>query len=119
MESNIPAITPTRGVPILLDRERRLRYTLGDLRRIREEFGEDALKAGVTEEKLAKILWYGLKRDDPTLKVEEIEELIDLPDLPELVKALGVAMGGKAKPAEVSEVPPVPAPSAEAPAGSQ
>lgn len=88
---------PTRGTPVDLDRRRYLRYTLGTLRKIREEFGEEALSKGITESKIAKILWYGLVGDDPELKPEAIEDLVDLRDLPALNKALSTAMGGKAK----------------------
>ena len=108
--------TPTRGIEIKLDRLRHLRFTLGTLRRIREEIGTEALEAGVSEEKLAKVLWYGLKEDDPTLKPEDVEDLIDLQDLPELVEALKRAMGGKAK-ASVALSPSTPAASAETPVG--
>ncbi len=87
---------PSRGIPIDLDHRRYLRYTLGTLRKIRQEFGEKALSEGVTEEKLAKVLWYGLVGDDPDLKVEAVEEIIDLEHLPEVTKAMRMAMGGKA-----------------------
>ena len=114
-----PIPTPTRGVLVVLDRPRRLRYTLGTLRRIREEFGEAVLSSGVAEDKLAKILWYGLRTDDPSLKPEDIEELIDLQQLPELVKALEVAMGGTARARVVEDPqPPAPIPVADGSAGS-
>ena len=41
--------TPTRGIPVQLDKERRLRFTLGTMRKLQEEFGEDALEKGVSE----------------------------------------------------------------------
>lgn len=87
---------PSRGVPIDLDRRRYLRYTLGTLRKIRLEFGDETLTKGVTEEKLAKVLWYGLVGDDPELKPELVEEIVDLEKLPEVTKAMRAAMGGKA-----------------------
>ena len=108
--------TPTRGVEIMLDRKRFLRYTLGTLRRIREELGTEALEAGVSEEKLARVLWHGLKEDDPSLRPEQVEDLVDLQQLPVLVSALQMAMGGKARATVVD--PPLPAAGAEKAAGS-
>lgn len=107
--------TPTRGVPIELDRVRYLRYTLGSLRRIREEYGTDALKDGVSEEKLAKVIWYGLKTDDPTLKVEDVEDLVDMTKLAALTEAIGKAMGGKAK----AEIVPLAPAVTESPAATE
>lgn len=95
MSSGKETPTPTRGVPIELDRTRYLRFSLGTLRRIREEFGED-LEAGLSGDKLAKVLWYGLRGSDPELTVEQLEEIIDLEQLPAVIEALGKAMGNKA-----------------------
>lgn len=107
---------PSRGVPVELDRVRYLRYTLGTLRKIRQEFGQEQLAAGVSEEKLAKVLWYGLVGDDPDLKQEDVENLIDLEHLPVVVKAMRTAMGQKG--VEISSPSPQPAETGpEAPAG--
>jgi hypothetical protein len=120
MEQNAKTPSPTLGTPVQLDRERRLRYTLGTKRRIREEFGkplEDVLKAGPTEEELAKILWHGLVENDPELKPGDVEEIIDLRQTHQLLEALTQALGGKSEPAPV---PPTPAPkAAETDAGTQ
>lgn len=89
--------TPTRGVPVLLDRERRFRYTLRTIREITKEFGEGALSMELTGEKLAKVLWHGLKHEDPDLTVEQVEDAIDLENLHEVLDAMKKAMGTKAK----------------------
>ena len=96
---------PSKGVPITLDRPRFFRYTLGTLRKIREELGDEALKDGVSGEKLAKVLCYGLQGDDPELTPEKVEEIIDLQKLEEVVAAMRQAMGQKA----VATVGPQPA----------
>jgi hypothetical protein len=97
--------TPSKGVPITLDRPRFFRYTLGTLRKIREELGDEALREGVSGEKLAKVLCMGLQGDDPDLTPEKVEEIIDLQKLEEVVSAMRQAMGQKA----VATVGPQPA----------
>lgn len=98
--------TPSRGVPVTLDRVRYFRYTLKALRAIREEFGDNALKEGVSGEKLAKVLWLGLVGDDPSLTPELVEEMIDMEHLDDVTAAMKKAMGQKSK---VESVPPQPA----------
>ena len=94
---------PSKGVPVQMDRVRYFRYTLGTLRKIREELGDQALAEGVSGDKLGKMFWYGLVGDDPTLSPEAVEDLIDMENLEPIVAAMRQAMGQKAK-AEV--VPP-------------
>lgn len=101
--------TPSKGVPVMLDRERYFRYTLGTLRKIREELGDEALKEGVSGEKLAKVLCYGLQGDDPDLTPEKVEEIIDLTMLDDVVASMRKAMGQKIK---VAAGPQKPVPAA-------
>lgn len=103
--------TPTRGVPVQLDRERHLRFTLRTIREIRTEFGMDALTEGVSMEAIAKLLWYGLKHEDPDLTVEAVEELVDMQNLTELIQAVTAATGGRMP--TVVEEPPAQDPPAE------
>lgn len=72
----------SRGVKITLDRERRLRYPLGVLNDLQGDAD------------LAKILYAGLKHEDPELTVEKVGELVDLEMLPELAEPLKKATGG-------------------------
>jgi len=114
-ERNEAPPAPTKGVPIMLDRQRYLRFTLKTLRKIREELGEDALTAGVSGEKLAKVLCYGLQGDDPSLTPDQVEDIIDLSQMDDLVVALRKAMGQKAT---ITVDPRTPAPAASADAQS-
>lgn len=101
--------TPTRGVPVELDKTRYLRYSLATRKKIRAEFGDEMAK-GVSDERLAKLLWFGLAEDDPTLTVEQVENLIDMEMLPTVMEAVQKAMGSKAK-ATITN-PPTPTPAA-------
>lgn len=87
--------TPTRGVPITLDRVRYIRYSLRVLRELREKFG-DKLEAGLSGDNLAEVLLLGLRGDDPELTVTVLEDLIDLEHLDEVMVAVKKAMGRKA-----------------------
>lgn len=100
---------PTRGVPLELDKTRYLRYSLATRRKIRVEFGEEETKT-YTDDKLAKLLWYGLVEDDPTLTIEQLENIIDLENLHVVMEAVQKAMGSKAK--VIIMDPPAPTPAA-------
>lgn len=87
--------TPTRGVPVELDRTRHLRYSLGTVRKIMEEFEvDDPEKIPLDVTNLGKFLWYGLKHEDPDLTVEDVEEMVDMQNIVPLHEAVGEAMGG-------------------------
>lgn len=100
--------TPTRGVPVELDKTRYFRFTLGTIRKIREELGDEALEGGVKGDKLAKVFWYGLIGDDPNLSLDAVEDMIDMENLETVVAAMKKAMGAKAT-AEVVPTTPTPA----------
>lgn len=87
---------PSRGVPVKLDKERHLRYSLGTMEAIRAEFGEGALSGELTGTKLARVLWHGLKWEDASLTPEQVAEMVDLESLSEVVAALTKAVGSKA-----------------------
>ena len=76
--------SPTKGVPVNLDRLRHLRYPLGVLRDIE-----------TTD--LATVLWLGLKHEDAELTVEQVGEMYDLSMMPDLVEPLRKATGGLVK----------------------
>ena len=101
--------TPSKGVPVDLDRRRYFRYNLRDLRKIREEFGDEVLQAGVSGDKLAKVLCIGLQGDDPDLTPEKVEEIIDLEKLEDVVAAMRKAMGQKAVATVGPQTPAAPA----------
>ena len=70
--------------------ERVLRYTLRTMREAAEEFGgsitSQVVLRGMDENKLGKLLWYGLRADQPSLTVEQIEDLIEPPDVPYIME---------------------------------
>jgi len=113
--ANNDSPTPTRGIPVQLDRERHLRFTLRTLREIREEFGASVLASGFAMEAIAKLLWYGLKHEDPDLSVEAVEDLVDMENLTTVIEAVTAATGGRIPTAADTQSPPVDAP-APAPA---
>jgi len=82
-------------VPIVLDKLRHLRYTLRTIRKIREEFGADAIEDGVPAALLGKFVWYGLTHEDPDLSLEQVEEMVDGQNLEEVSNALLAAFGQK------------------------
>lgn len=75
--------TPTRGVPVTLDRERRLRYPLSAVK----EMAEDTT--------LDRLLWLGLRHEDPDLTQEQVADMIDLEMLMELREPLKRATAGR------------------------
>lgn len=75
--------SPTKGVPVELDRKRHLRYPLGSLRQMSD--GDVDLVA---------MLHLGLKHEDEELSVEQVGEMIDLEDLPKLAEPMRKATGG-------------------------
>lgn len=110
--------TPTRGVPVQLaadDRVRHLRYSMRTLKEIRAKFGDQVLSKSWEGDAVAELLWYGLKHEDPNLTIEQIEDLVDLEHLEEIMKAVKTATGG----GRVEEVkrPPEPVPVAPPGAG--
>lgn len=66
----------------MLDRERRLRYPLAVLRDLEGEAD------------LARMLYAGLKHEDPDLTVEQVAEMVDLEMLEDLTEPLKRATGG-------------------------
>jgi hypothetical protein len=106
--------TPTRGVPVKLDRERHLRYSMATLRKMREVFKPGELEGGVTDDKIVRVLWFGLRDDDPELTEAQIEDMVDMENLDPLMEALNKALGSRGS-ARLSPQPPPPAASAVAP----
>jgi len=110
--------TPTRGVPVQLDRVRHLRYTLGTVERLQKEVGEDAFAQAATStsyDQIAKMLWYGLAHEDPTLTPEAVKEMVDLEHIADILEALAKATGQKSfSMAQVVSPPTPPAAQADA-----
>lgn len=92
-EAEAATPTPTRGVPLMLDRQRYLRFSLRTMREMRAKFGPDALKEGFDTNSIAELLWFGLRGEDPELTVEAVEELVDMEQLAEVMAAVSLATG--------------------------
>lgn len=98
-EENKP--TPTRGVPVvdqdgqpLLDKVRRLRYTMATRRAMLVEIGgEDELKKGLSGENLSKVLLLGLQHEDKDLTVALLEDMVDMQNLKGIVDCMLKALG--------------------------
>lgn len=95
--------TPTRGVPIQLDRLRHIRFSLKTTKEMRAKFGDDTLKDGFDQDKIAELLWFGLKWEDADLTVDQVEDMVDLENLTEVMKAVSKATGTLALMQEAGE----------------
>ena len=89
--------TPTRGVPVMLDKKRHLRFSLKTMRELREKFGENALETGLDQDAIATLLWYGLRHEDPELTPELVEDMVDLEQLTEVMQAVFKATGTRGR----------------------
>jgi hypothetical protein len=85
---------PTRGIPITLDKERRLRYTLKTMREIEtKRENKEITLTGVKD--MAHLLWLGLRHEDPDLTEDAVAEMVDGENLPEVQVALERAFGNR------------------------
>ncbi|MCR4398933.1 MAG: hypothetical protein NUV93_08225 [Firmicutes bacterium] len=105
----------SRSVPVLLDRERRLRYDFNALAALEERFGNldsafEALGQKGTVKGLRALLWAGLIHEDPALTEEQVGAMVTLADLPRIMQAVNEAF----KEAMPVVDPPKPPPGTEA-----
>lgn len=84
--------TPTRGVPVELDRTRHLRYSMATLAELEEKFGDLKNVSGIRN--VIHLLWAGLRHEDPDLTEAQVGEIVDGENLPSLLEAVTKAMGG-------------------------
>lgn len=95
----MPEVRAIQRVTVALDDgvERPLRYTLRAMKEAREEFGgsitDQSVLNRLDETTIGKLLWYGLKTDDPAITVEYIEDHIDPTMLKYLFERYAVALG--------------------------
>lgn len=93
--TNTATPTPTRGVVVELDKARHLRYSLRTRREMLEEFGgEEEFQRRINQE-IGKVLWYGLRHEDPDLTLDAIEEMVDMENAPYVLELMLKAMGYK------------------------
>lgn len=86
------------AVPIMLDRERHLKFGLRALRAIEEKTGKSALGGVFWEGKnpstddFTTLIWAGLLHEDKTLTIDQVIDLVDEhSSIPELLAALSKA----------------------------
>lgn len=72
-----------------LDRERELKYTFGDIRRLREKYSA----ADIGIDTIPDIVALGLRRDDPQITPEQVAEIVDMETFTELCYAVNHATG--------------------------
>jgi hypothetical protein len=116
-------------VDVMLDKKRRLRFTMGSLRRAQRRLEEirgekisifellsEKNKDKLSPDEIVVLFHQGLRADDPNLTEEQVEELIDVRELDALAEKLAQALGGQARPdgkekegrADASPLPPSP-----------
>ena len=88
-----------KGVPILLDRERRLRFTFAGLEYLTEKYGDLTTafnsmtdpQAGLNAKTLTAMVdfaYAGLMHEDKDLTREHVAEIIDLENINDLAQAI-------------------------------
>lgn len=103
---------------LTLDRERRLTYTWGAIKRLKAEQGINFLElvSGGVEwwmdpTLFSAVLWCGLITEDPALTVADVDALITVPRLPAIVEAMMGAVVESTQEGEQSVNPPTLSPS--------
>lgn len=96
----MPITRPTESVKIALSDgvERMLRYPLKALKEAKAEFGASVMSIeglrSLNEDNLGRLIWYGLRADDPNITVEQVDALIEMPMLPYIMQQYALALGG-------------------------
>jgi hypothetical protein len=81
----MPETTAVERVKVTLNDgvERTLRYTLADMKEAKEHFGGSITKVEtlqkIDEDDLGKLIWFGLRTDQPELSPEHIDRLLEPP----------------------------------------
>jgi hypothetical protein len=71
-------------VEIILDKPRKMRFSLGSIKKYYEKTGTNLLTYKFTDDTLVDLdmitgmAWTGLIRDDPSLTFEDVDDLIDM-----------------------------------------
>lgn len=105
MAEKVQAPTPSAGIPIMLDKERHLRYTWSTRKKIIADAGGEEKFQKLSGENLPRVLWFGLTHEDPNLTVEQVEDSLDLARLEEYADAMLKAMGYTGKLVQAAETP--------------
>ena len=83
-------------VPVMLDRERHFRLTLGALAALEKKLGRNLRGEGDVEprncEEQIVFIWALLLHEDRSLTPEQVGDMVDLPALPGVLRAMAAAM---------------------------
>ncbi len=101
--SNVREVRTSRPVPIMLDKERHLKYDLNAFAEIEEQLGSvdealESLEKGSIKA-LRVVLWAGLiheelgEQGNPKITPRQVGEIVSISDLPKLAEKIGEAMG--------------------------
>lgn len=90
--------TPT--IPIILDKERNLKFSIGAVIRFKEITGKDLrdpkvieqIKGDMELEDLRAFLWACLRHEDKTLTLEAAGDMVDFNNLAEIAEKIGQAV---------------------------
>ena len=81
------------GIPIMLDKERHLRWTMGGMEKFHEVTGIDVLSGAAdpsqfTQKDIVPFLWACLIWEDRTLKLEDVKYMVDLDKMMEFIQLI-------------------------------
>lgn len=91
---------PTKGIPVDLDKERHLRYSLGAMKDIEDKFGSLDQVSGVGD--TIYVIWRGLVHEDEDLTEDDVAEMVDGENLGDVMDAVARAFGGDPDAVDVS-----------------
>ena len=81
------------SVPIILDKERHLKLTLGAMVKFKQVTGKDLLKGFDTlgSEEVQALLWACLVHEDKTLTLDQVGDMVSLSNIPAIAEAIARA----------------------------
>jgi hypothetical protein len=95
-------MTPEPGMPNSIEiggKSYAIRFSLGTLKTLQKEHGISLLKSGAADlidpEKLAVVLYYGLRDRNPDVTLEWVEENVEASTLLSMIPSLGKAISGR------------------------
>ena len=81
------------SIPIVLDKERHLKWTMGGMEKFQEVTGIDVLSgdadpASFTQKEIVPFLWACLLWEDRTLKLEDVKYMVDISKMMEFIQLI-------------------------------
>ena len=85
-------------IPIMLDKERHLKWTMGGMEKFQEVTGIDVLSGAVnpsdfTQKQIIPFLWACLIWEDRTLKLEDVKYMVDINTMMEFIQLIPKMVG--------------------------